>query len=214
VVSPGGSVITPTDVLGLDRKSVISSSDLKKLVEGHPVRKRGLIWIFAGVGLKLVGANPRLMRWGMGTSLMIKKRVAVIGGGFAGCEVAMSIMDGRDVTVIEEREKLGNGIGIIDRRPELNILKQGGVKVMPASKLLEVTDHGIRVKHLDSGLEEHIEVDTVILSLGVETNDAFFQKLAAQFPNVHLIGDATTPPGKVKRTLEAVSEGYQAAMAV
>jgi 2,4-dienoyl-CoA reductase (NADPH2) len=129
---PAGSVITPTDVLGLDRKSVISSSDLKKLVEGHAVRKRGLIWVLAGVGLKLVGANPRLMRWGMGTSLMIKKRVAVIGGGFAGCEVAMSIMDGRDVTVIEEREKLGNGIGIIDRRPELNILKQGGVKVMPA----------------------------------------------------------------------------------
>ena len=214
VVSPGGSVITPTDVLGLDRKNVISSSDLKKLVEGHTPRKKGIIWILAGVGLKVVGANPRFMRWGMGTSLMIKKRVAVIGGGFAGCEVAMSIMNGRDVTLIEEREKLGNGIGIIDRRPELKILEQGGVKVMPATKLLQVTDRGVRVKHLDSGLEEFIEVDTVILSLGVETNDAFFQKLAAQFPNVHLIGDATTPPGKVKRTLEAVSEGYQAAMAV
>jgi 2,4-dienoyl-CoA reductase (NADPH2) len=214
VVSPGGSVITPADVVGLDRKNVISSSDLKKLVEGHVVRHRGMIWILAGVGLKVMGANPKLMRWGMGTSLMIKKRVAVIGGGFAGCEVAMSIMEGRDVTVIEEREKLGNGVGIIDRRPELNILEKGGVKVMPATKLIEVTDRGVRVKHLDSGLEELVEVDTVILSLGVETNDVFFQKLSAQFPNVRLIGDATTPAGKVKRTLEAVSEGYQAAMAI
>lgn len=214
VVSPGGSVISPTDVVGLDRKNVISSSDLKKLVEGHPVRHRGMIWILAGVGLKLVGANPKLMRWGMSTSLMIKKRVAVIGGGFAGCEVAMSIMDGRDVTLIEESPKLGNGIGIIDRRPELKIIEEGGVRVMPATKLVEVTDGGVRVKHLDTGQDELVPVDTVILALGVETNDAFFQQLEAQFPHVHLIGDATTAPGKVKRTLEAVSEGFQAAMAL
>ena len=214
IVSPGGTVITPQGVPGLDRKNVISSADLKKLVEGHAPKGRGVIWALANVGLKVVDANPTFMRWGMATPLMIKKRVAVIGGGFAGCEVAMSIMKGRQVTVIEEAEKFGNGIGIIDRRPELNILEQGGVALMPATKLMEVTDTGIRVKNVESATEQLIPVDTVILALGVETNDSLYRQLAAQFPNVHLIGAATTPEGKVKRTLEAVSEGYRQAMAI
>lgn len=214
IVSPGGSVITPIDVAGLDRKKVISSADLKKLVEGHTPHGRGLIWHAAGVGLKVTGANPRLMRWGMGTPLMIKKRVAVIGGGFAGCEVAMSIMKGREVTVIEESPKLGNGIGIIDRKPELNILAEGGVRLMAGTRLVGVTAEGVRVRDVASGEEQVIAVDTVILALGVETNDALYRSLASRFAHVHLIGDATTPVGKVKRTLEAISEGYRTAMAV
>lgn len=214
IVSPGGSVIMPKGVRGLDRKNVISSGDLKKLVEGNPPSGHGLIWTAAGVGLKVMNANPNLMRWGMGTSLMIKKRVAVIGGGFAGCEVAMSVMKGRDVTVIEEEPKLGNGIGIIDRKPELNILEEGGVKLRPGTRLVEVTDRGIWVQEVASGNREFIEVDTVILALGVETNEAVYNRLKAQFADVTLIGDATTPTGKVKRTLEAISEGYCTAMAV
>jgi 2,4-dienoyl-CoA reductase (NADPH2) len=214
IVSPGGTVITPKGVPGLDRRNVISSADLKKLVEGHAPKGRGLIWSLANIGLKVVNANPRFMRWGMATPLMIKKRVAVIGGGFAGCEVAMSIMAGREVTVIEEAEKLGNGIGIIDRRPELAILEQGGVTVMASTKLIEVTGAGIRVRNLQNGVEQFIKVDTVILALGVETNDSLYQRLSEQFPNVHLIGDATTPEGKVKRTLEAISEGYRQAMVI
>ena len=214
IVSPGGTVITPEGVKGLGRKTVMSSADLKKLVEGNPPKGRGLIWALAGIGLKLTGSSPALMRWGMATPLMIRKRVAVIGGGFAGCEVAMSIMKNREVTVIEENPKLGNGIGIIDRKVEIDILTKGGVRLMPATKLLEVTDTGIQVEHTDNNTQEHIEVDQVILALGVETNDTLYEQLTASFSDVHLIGDATTPAGQVKRTLEAIKEGYRIAMTV
>jgi len=126
----------------------------------------------------------------------------------------MSIMNGRDVTVIEEEPKLGNGIGIIDRKPELAILEAGGVKLRAGTRLTEVTERGIWVQDVATAEREFIEVDTVILALGVETNEAVYNRLKVQFPNVTLIGDATTPTGKVKRTLEAISEGYCAAMAV
>lgn len=214
IVSPGGQVIEPRNVPGLDKKSVISSKDLKKLVEGNTPAGHGPIWQLAGLGLKLTQANPQLMRWGMSTPLMIKNRVAVIGGGFAGCEVAMALMDHRKVTVIEEGPKLGNGIGIIDRKPELSILEDGGVETRPHTRLVEVTDRGIRVEDVESGKREEIEVDTVILAMGVETNDDLYQRLKTQFDNVHLIGDATTGTGKVKRTLEAISEGYVTAMGI
>lgn len=214
IVSPGGSVIIPDGVPGLDQRNVISSGDLKKLVEGHTPPGHGLVWDLAGFGLKLFNANPKLMRWGMSTPLMIKKRVAVIGGGFAGCELAMAVMHGRQVTVIEENKKLGNGIGIIDRKPELKILKEGGVDLRPSTRLLRVTESGILVENAESGDREKIDVDTVILSLGVESNKDVYDELSASFPNVQLIGDATTPPGKVKRTLEAVEDGYCTAMAI
>jgi len=214
IISPGGNVIMPRGVHGLNRKNVMSSGDLKKLVEGNTPPGHGLIWTLAGLGLKIVNANPHLMRWGMSTPLMIKKRVAVIGGGFAGCEVAMSVMKGREVTVIEESPKLGNGIGIIDRKPEMGILTDGGVTLRPGTRLVEVTDHSVLVEDVESGKREHIEVDTVILALGVETNDTLYKRLSSEFENVRLIGDATTPDGKVKRTLEAISEGYATAMTV
>ena len=214
IVAPGGTVIMPKGVPGLNRKNVMSSGDLKKLVEGNTPPGHGLIWTMAGLGLKIVNANPHLMRWGMSTPLMIGKRVAVIGGGFAGCEVAMSVMKGRKVTVIEQEAKLGNGIGIIDRKPELNLLEEGGVDLRASTRLTEVTANGIWVEQVDSGHRELIEVDTVILALGVETNEATYSRLKTHFSNIRLIGDATTPTGKVKRTLEAISEGYSTAMAV
>ncbi|MDR0593457.1 MAG: FAD-dependent oxidoreductase [Bifidobacteriaceae bacterium] len=214
IVAPGGTVIAPAGAAGLDQPKVVSSSDLKKLVEGRPPPGRGLVWALAGLGLRVVGVRPGLMRWGMKTRLLIGRRVAVIGGGFAGCEVALALLQGHQVWVVEESPKLGNGIGIIDRRTELNLLERGGAQLMPSTKLVEVTAAGVRLRHLDSGQEEVVEVDTVILALGVETNDALYQQLAASFDNVHLIGDATTPVGRVKRTLEAIGEGYRAAMAV
>ena len=121
---------------------------------------------------------------------------------------------GRKVTVIEQEAKLGNGIGIIDRKPELNLLEEGGVDLRASTRLTEVTANGIWVEQVDSGHREFIEVDTVILALGVETNEATYSRLKTHFSNIRLIGDATTPTGKVKRTLEAISEGYSTAMAV
>lgn len=61
--------------------------------------------------------------------------------------------------------------------------------------LMEVTDTGIRVKNVESATEQLIPIDTVILALD-------------------LIGDATTPEGKVKRQFEAIMEGYRQAMAI
>jgi len=214
IVSPGGTVIQPTGVPGLDRKNVISSSDLKRLVEGSPTHGHGLMWELSGIGLKAVHANPHLMRWGIGTPLLIKERVAVIGGGFAGCEVALAMMKGRQVTVVEEAKKLGNGIGILDRKPELTLLEEGGVTLLPGTRLVEVNDGGILVEDVDSGTREQVAADTVILALGVETNEDVHRRLSEAFPDIDvtLIGDATTPDGGVNRTLEAVGGGYCAAM--
>ena len=44
----------------------------------------------------------------------------------------------------------------------------------------------------------------------VEQNTDLYDEIVKVWPHAKLIGDATTPDGKVYRTLEAVKGGYQA----
>ena len=116
--------------------------------------------------------------------------------------------------VIEEAKKLGNGIGIIDKNPTINLLKKKGVHLMPLTELIEVSKKGAKVKNVETGEEQLIECDTVLTSLGVEQNTDLYDEIVKVWPHAKLIGDATTPDGKVYRTLEAVKGGYQASMAI
>ena len=158
------------------------------------------------------------MRMGLnmksGPTAIVGKRVVVVGGGFAGLEVAEAMCDGREIWVIDPAKKLGNGIGIIDKNPTINLLKKKGVHLMPLTELIEVTKKGAKVKNVETGEEQLIECDTVLTSLGVEQNTDLYDEIVKVWPHAKLIGDATTPAGKVYRTLEAVKGGYQASMAI
>ena len=216
VVAPGGGVIQ-IDVPGIDGKNVVKSEDIKAMVAGHVPEGKGLIWKAAVAAIKAQGGTVGFMRFGLnmstGPTAIVGKRVVIVGGGFAGLECAESMCEGREITVIEEAKKLGNGIGIIDKNPTINLVKSKGVKLMPLTKLVEVTKKGARVQNVETGEETFIECDTVLTSLGVEQNTDLYDKIVKEFPNAKLIGDATTPEGKVYRTLEATKGGYEAGMA-
>ena len=216
IVAPGGEVIG-VDVPGIDGKNVVSSQDIKDMVAGIVPEGKGLIWKAAVAAIKAQGGTVGFMRMGLnmasGPTAIVGKRVVVVGGGFAGLEVAESMSDGREITVIDEAKKMGNGIGIIDKNPTINLVKQKGVKLMPLTKLVEVTKKGAKVQNVETGEEQLLECDTVLLSLGVEANTKLYDEVVKIFPNAKLIGDATTPAGKVYRTLEAVNAGYKEAMA-
>ena len=217
VVAPGGGVIQ-IDVPGIDGKNVVKSEDIKAMVAGHVPEGKGLIWKAAVAAIKAQGGTVGFMRFGLnmstGPTAIVGKRVVIVGGGFAGLECAESMCEGREITVIEEAKKLGNGIGIIDKNPTINLVKSKGVKLMPLTKLVEVTKKGARVQNVETGEETFIECDTVLTSLGVEQNTDLYDKIVKEFPNAKLIGDATTPEGKVYRTLEATKGGYEAGMAL
>ena len=85
---------------------------------------------------------------------------------------------------------------------------------MPLTKLVEVTKKGAKVQNVETGETQLLECDTVLTSLGVEGNTDLYDQIKAVIPNTHLIGDATTPAGKVYRTLEAVKGGYEVAMSI
>jgi 2,4-dienoyl-CoA reductase (NADPH2) len=210
IVATGGEPIIPS-VPGVNGKNVLGGFDMKKLIEGIPP-KRGLLWRLAAVGAKRFAGYPSLMRLSLRVHWPVKKRLAVIGGGFAGCEVAMSMMKGREVTVIEESKKLGSDIGIIDRSTELDIIKAGGVRTETLTRVKEFTSRGVKVVKQD-GSEDFIVADTIMLSLGVKENRKLADQLATKFKNVYMIGDGAGG-GEIRRTREAVRDGYDIGMRI
>nr|WP_236758889.1 FAD-dependent oxidoreductase [Adlercreutzia mucosicola] len=217
ILSPGGGII-PIDVPGIDGKNVVKSEDIKAMCNGKVPEGKGMLWKAAVAAIKAQGGTVGFMRMGLnmasGPTAIVGKRVVVVGGGFAGLEVAEAMCDNREITVIDPAKKLGNGIGIIDKNPTLNLLKKKGVKLMPLTELIEVTKKGAKVKNVETGEEQLLECDTVLTSVGVEANTKLYDEVVKVWPHAKLIGDATTPDGKVYRTLEAVKGGYEASMAI
>lgn len=215
ILAPGGGVIK-VDVPGINGKNVVKSEDVKDMCNGVVPEGKGMLWKAAVTAIKAQGGTVGFMRMGLnmasGPTAIVGKRLLIVGGGFAGLECAEAMSDNREVTVIEEAKKLGNGIGIIDKNPTIKLVKSKGVKVMPLTKLVEVTKKGAKVQNVETGEETFIECDTVLTSLGVEENTELYDQVIKEFPNAKLIGDATTPEGKVYRTLEATKGGFEVAM--
>lgn len=211
IVAPGGKIIM-LDVPGVSNKNVVSSQDVKDLVSGTVPEGKGFLWWSAMQAIKTQGGTVPFMRMGLKMHTLIGKRLVIVGGGFAGLECASSMAEGREVTLVEESKKLGNGIGVVDRKPTINALKGKGVKTLTCTKVKEIKKNGILVENTETHEQMLIECDTILLALGVEEDHALFDEIKSSFPQARLIGDATCPKGTVTRTLEAVNAGFRTAM--
>ncbi|RDB64441.1 NADH:flavin oxidoreductase [Gordonibacter sp. 28C] len=225
VVSPGGEAIVP-DIPGIDGKNIIGSVELKGLVAGK-APKKGLMWKCAAVGTGLFGNNKKFMRWGMSLPWPVKKNVVVIGGGFAGCEVAHSMMKGRRVTVLEPSSRPLRDMGPVTKGTQLDLLKKGGVTIMTDTVVKEVLPTGVLAVNTKTGEEIKVSADTVMPSLGVQENTTLFNELSKEFESVYLIGDGAgaqpAPEAKegerpvpewelARRIREAVRDGFNVGM--
>lgn len=213
VVAPGGKIIA-IDVPGIKGKNVVSSQDVKDMVSGRVPKGKGLMWWSAVQAIKAQGGTVSFMRAGLKMHALLGRRLVIVGGGFAGLECASAMAEGREVTVIEESPKFGNGIGIIDRKPTINAVKEKGVTLESNTKLVSVNKSGVRVRNLETGDEYDIGCDTVLISLGVEENLDLYHQIQESFPDAYLIGDATCERGNVTRTLEAIDAGYKLGMSL
>ncbi len=226
VILAVGPETSSPDVPGKNRKNVIDSHALKELVEGKNTPGMGAMWGLSCFGMGILGAPLGLMKWGLGTHLLVKKRLAVIGGGFAGIEVASSMNEGREVTVIESAKKAGAEIGIIDKNPELRKLKKEGVKILTLTKVKAYTDEGVLCEDAE-GKEFTVPADTIIAGTVCVDNTSLYDQVKAVLgeEHLHLIGNASPhtdwegvaandPYGtpEFKRLLEAVRDGYLTAM--
>jgi 2,4-dienoyl-CoA reductase (NADPH2) len=172
----------------------------------------------------------------------VGERVVIIGGGSVGCQTAIhlakmgrilprnaiflmesgivgpeqglreTIRGNREITILEEREVIGSGIGKSNRWIVFDLLKKCGVNLVRGVKVEEIRLHqenaaenGVVIAK--SGSRELLRADTVVVAAGSRPDRSLYDRLAELNEwTLCLIGDAREP----RYILNAIHEGFEA----
>jgi pyruvate/2-oxoglutarate dehydrogenase complex dihydrolipoamide dehydrogenase (E3) component len=134
-------------------------------------------------------------------------RVAVIGGGLVGVELAVHLSAlGRRVTVLEMTDRL-NYTGarlhgyVLDQK-----IKELGITVMTGVFVTEILKEGVAVS-AENGPAQTVFADTVVYAVGLKPERDAAQALRFVVPEFYQIGDCLSP----RNMLEANQAGYHTA---
>jgi NADPH-dependent 2,4-dienoyl-CoA reductase/sulfur reductase-like enzyme len=131
------------------------------------------------------------------------ERVVVVGGAAIGCEVAVHLASqGRKVTVIEMLPDIILDLEARSRVALLQLLQEKKVEVRLNVRLEEIGPRKVRVADRN-WQESEIPVDSVVLALGLRSNQELLEPLKKHFAEVHAIGDCLEP----RKIYQAIHEG-------
>jgi 2,4-dienoyl-CoA reductase (NADPH2) len=200
-----GAAPSPLGVPGEDGNLVLDRNDMQAMLSGHSSNKWGFrdrARAFLAGGLIRYYYRPSIIRWLLRFGFPFKKRVAILGGGFAGCELAETLVDrGKRVAVIEESGRIGSDVEITHRWVLLQKLREAGVRMIRGARVTAITDAGVEIDC--AGTSELVEADTVVKARASASDD-FAGELDSGAVEVHRIGDGADPA----KLLEAVASGF------
>jgi 2,4-dienoyl-CoA reductase-like NADH-dependent reductase (Old Yellow Enzyme family) len=179
---------------GVDRANVLSGDDLRSLMTGSDasvaveklsLRQRAMLKVgnLLGIADRLALTRELTRHW-----MPLGERVAVLGGGLVGVELAEFLSErGREVTVIEESQTLATEMALPRRWRALHTLRAHGVRLLTAAAVEEITDAGVMYRQ--HGERQIAAADHVIIATGVVENRSLADAFAGGGPDVHLLGD-------------------------
>jgi 2,4-dienoyl-CoA reductase (NADPH2) len=193
IVAAGGRHNIP-EIPGIDGHNVVTGEALHR-------RLRSV--------LRFTG--PRLLRWLTKLWMPIGKKVVVVGGGIHGCQTAeFLVRRGRQVTILETADEIGDGLLEIFIKPHLlNWLDERGVVMLSGVKYEEITDEGLTITTKE-GSRQTIAADTIVTALPLVPNTALLESLEGSAPEVYAIGDCNEP----RLTVNAIADGARVGRAV
>jgi 2,4-dienoyl-CoA reductase (NADPH2) len=192
-LAAGGTPTVPK-IPGIDRPNVISGAEL-----------------YSRLNFFLRFFGPETLRWLSKFYMPIGKRVVVIGGAIQGCELAEFLTKrGREVTIVEKAEVMGEGMVDALLGHLLSWFKKKGVTMISGVKeYVEITDKGLTITNKE-GARQIIEADTVVPALPLTPNVGLVESLKGKVPEVYAIGDCKEP----HLIADAISTGLRTARAV
>ncbi len=144
------------------------------------------------------------------------KRVAIIGSGMTGLEVAEYISDRvSSLTVVEMAATIAPGTWFQHVDDALSRL-EGKAEFMTRSKLVSIDESGVNLqpviykgkKCVEKGAPVHVDVDAVILSLGARPVNQLAKDLEGKFERMFIVGDAD----HIGRISSATASAYDVAV--
>jgi 2,4-dienoyl-CoA reductase (NADPH2) len=175
IVAAGG-VPTKPDVPGYELRNVVKTADLYALLK---------------IMIRLVG--PQMLRKLTAIWMPVGKKVVVVGGAIQGCQLSeFLIKRGRDVTIVEQGEELGEWL-VPERKTRLFYwFDKKGIERLTGVKLVKFTKEGVTIETKE-GQTRLLEADTIIPVLPFSPNKDLAEKLKGKVAEVYTIGDCDSP---------------------
>jgi 2,4-dienoyl-CoA reductase (NADPH2) len=201
------------DLPGVELPHVWSGDDLRALLTGEEgaAAERRLSWTqrallsagrLVGVGEDIDRLRELSRRW-----MPLGRRVAVVGGGLVGVELADFLAErGREVTVLEEGPSFAPQMAPPRRWRALHELREHGVELLAQTRVERIEARQILCRRGDEE-PRAIPADAVILAAGVRESRDLADALRAGGCEVHEIGDC----GGVGYIEGAIHEGARVA---
>lgn len=144
-----------------------------------------------------------------GTVKFEGKRIAVIGSGMTGLETAHLLAEqGNAVTIVEMASTVAPGVWCQHVDDIMPKLKAKNVEIYVGHKLNRITDEYIEIEEVNTAKLFRIDVDEVVLSIGVRPVNDLYDKLKETHNNVYAVGDATS----IGRIAHATKTAYDTAI--
>lgn len=142
-----------------------------------------------------------------GSVKLENKKVAVIGSGMTGLETSeLLIEQGNKVVIVEMSDTIAPGAWFQHVDDAMPKLKAGGTEFLPGHKLLSVSERGIILERTKDNTKVEIDVDYVVLSMGVRPEADLFNEIKdSQNYKAYNIGDSV----KIGRIADATESAYQ-----
>ena len=192
----------------------LSSPITKELIEAESPQDVIIAIGAAPMKLTIPGANlPHVFdsHEVLEGKVSLKGKVAIIGGGLVGLEVAEYIEHVADeITVVEMLDGVGKDLGDLRKITVMESIYTAGVNTITNAKCTEILNNAITVEK--DGATMNIPCDYVVVAVGAAARKFDDIKLYCEEHNIacHVIGDAV----RARRALNATTEAARVARAI
>ena len=133
----------------------------------------------------------------------VDRNVVIIGGGMVGCEVAAFLTTkNKNITIVEQLEEIGLGIGPSLKKFKVEKLEKAGVTIITTALARKITEEGVVVE--DHNEMSVLSADTVVIAVGAKSDRELLKELETGTVEVYAIGDCVVP----RRIVQATAQGY------
>jgi 2,4-dienoyl-CoA reductase (NADPH2) len=139
----------------------------------------------------------------------VKGNVIIAGGGCSGAQTAEFLaVNGHEVTIVEMLKEIAQDAAPSDRELLLERLKGLGVGMLREARITSIEEGKLTVES-PAGTKD-LPADTIVLCLGMVSNDDLAGQLLKVVPQVVTVGDAAQP----RKVTEAMAEGALAVISL